>query len=124
MAGVNNYSSNNNNRYRCNRVISNPLQQRLVIVSYNLHGFNQGSHGIKEMISTLNPDAIMVQEHWLYLSNISKLNDISDDYFYFGSSAMDACLSAGPFYGRPFGGTAVIINKRLASVAMHVVSKG
>ena len=36
---------------------------RLIVISYNLHGFNQGRHGLMELISTLEPDAIMVQEH-------------------------------------------------------------
>ena len=46
--------------------------RRLVIVSYNLHGFNQGSHGIKDLVSTLMPDVIMVQEHWLTPDNLCK----------------------------------------------------
>jgi len=37
----------------------------LVAVSYNLHGFNQGSLEIKELIATVQPEIIMVQENWL-----------------------------------------------------------
>jgi hypothetical protein len=93
-----------------------------VVVSYNLHGYNQGCPGIKDIIKTLSPDVIMVQEHWLYSSNLSKLNDISSEYFYFGSSAMDDCVSVGPFYGRPFGGTAIMIKKTLTPCTANVVS--
>jgi hypothetical protein len=90
--------------------------ERLVAVSYNLHGFNQGSHGIKELIATLQPEIIMVQEHWLTTDNLFKLNSISDDYFVFGSSAMNDCISAGPLIGRPFGGTTMIISKKYVSI--------
>ena len=31
--------------------------QHLIVISYNLHGFNQGRHDIIELISTLEPDA-------------------------------------------------------------------
>ena len=34
---------------------------RIVVVSYNLHGLNQGSAGLKEMIDVLSPDVIMIQ---------------------------------------------------------------
>ena len=38
---------------------------KLVIISYNLHGLNQGKNGIDELISTVEPDFIMLQELWL-----------------------------------------------------------
>ena len=95
---------------------------RLVVVSYNLHGFNQGSHGIKDMISTFMPDIIMVQEHWLTPDNLCKLSELSNNYFVFGSSAMASCVSAGPLRGRPFGGTAIMVNKKLASVTTNLVT--
>ena len=36
---------------------------QLVILSYNLHGLNQGKHGINEIITTIEPDFIMLQDH-------------------------------------------------------------
>ena len=62
--------------------------QRFVVVSYNLHGFNQGYPGIRDLINTLSPEVIMLQEHWLYPSKLSKLNSIASDYVSCGSSAM------------------------------------
>jgi hypothetical protein len=38
---------------------------RLTVVSYNLHGLNQGAVGITELMNNLSPGIIMVQEHWL-----------------------------------------------------------
>ena len=54
--------------------------ENLCVISYNLHGLNQGAPGIKELMKTLKPDVIMMQEHWLTSDNLSKLNALSDDY--------------------------------------------
>jgi len=91
-------------------------------VSYNLHGFNQGCPGIRDLIDLLSPDIIMVQEHCLYPSNLSKLNDIDKNYVSFGSSAMSDKLGSGPFYGRPYVGTAIIIKRKLVPFALLLVS--
>jgi hypothetical protein len=102
---------------------NNITTHRLVVVSYNLHGFNQGRPGIIDLINKLGPDAIMVQEHWLTPDNLFKLSKFSDDYFVFGSSAMNACISSGPLIGRPFGGTAIIIiNKKYVSTTVNLIS--
>ena len=53
------------------------VSQHLIVISYNVHGFNK-SHGIIELISTLEPDAILVQEHWLTPDNLYKLSDLAD----------------------------------------------
>jgi len=53
---------------------------------------------------------------------MNKLNTISDDYFVCGSSAMTACVSAGPLVGRPFGGTAILINKKHLSSTVNIMS--
>jgi len=76
-----------------------------------MRGYNQGRVGILELINKLRPDVIMVQEHWLTPDNLHKLDNISTDYFIFGSSAMNERVCSGPLYGRPFGGTAMLINK-------------
>jgi exonuclease III len=102
--------------------VYNSVAHRLIVVSYNLHGFNQGFPGIRDMISDLSPDVFMIQEHWLTPDNLHKLSDISNDYFVFGSSAMSACVSAGPLRGRPFGGTALLIKKKHASATLNIVS--
>jgi len=92
-----------------------------LLCSYNLHGFNQGSLGIKELIATVQSEIIMVHELWLTTENLFKLNSLSDDYFVFGSSAtidgrLAIRLNTGPLVGRPFGGTAFIIGKKYISV--------
>ena len=98
------------------------LPPLLTVVSYNLHGFNQGSVGIKELMCKIQPDIIMTQEHWLTPDNLWKMNTLSDNYFVFGSSAMCASLAAGPLRGRPFGGTAILVNKKHISYAENIMS--
>lgn len=94
----------------------------LTVISYNLHGLNQGLTGIRDLMADIHPDVIMVQEHWLSADNLHKLSDISSDYFVYGSSAMDARLTAGPLYGRPFGGTAMLIKTNLIDVTVNVLT--
>lgn len=98
------------------------LKERLTVISYNLHGLNQGSPGISELVSSLFPDVIMIQEHWLTPDNMFKLNDLSRDYFVCGSSAMMQCVTAGPLYGRPFGGVAILIKNKFASCTVNVMN--
>ena len=103
-------------------VDENPTDHdRLVVVSYNLHGFNQGLTGIQEIINVLSPDVIFVQEHWLTPANLFKLDTVSDEYFSCGCSAMHDSVSAGPLYGRPYGGTAMLVKKQF-SLCVSVIN--
>lgn len=94
----------------------------LTVISYNLHGLNQGLPGLTYLIDKLNPDVIMIQEHWLTSDNLYKLSDISSRYFVFGSSAMDARVSAGPLMGRPFGGTAILIKNEFINATVNIIA--
>ena len=47
---------------------------KLKIVSFNMHGFNQGIHTVRNMVLSSNIDIFMLQEHWLTLSNLYKFN--------------------------------------------------
>ena len=81
------------------------------LISFNLHGYNQGIHVVGDLISDFNyPDIILVQEHWLTPDNIAKLNCF-EGYFAFATSAMLSSVEKGPLYGRPFGGVGFIINE-------------
>jgi len=59
----------------------------------------------------------LVQEHWLTPDNLQKLSEI------FGSSAMNVLVSSGPLIGRPFGGTAIIINKKHIRNSFNLISR-
>ena len=91
----------------------------LKIVSFNVHGYNQGKAAIDETISSLQPDILLLQEHWLTPANLYKL-DSFDQFFSFGRSAMESQVESGMLRGRPFGGIAILINNRLRSVTQTI----
>jgi hypothetical protein len=68
------------------------------MVSFNLHGLNQGSQAITYIINYHRPSIILLQEHWLTQANLLKL-DRFDGYFAFGSSAMDSAVALDPIFG-------------------------
>ena len=84
---------------------------KLSVVSYNVHGLNQGAPGIKHMIDLFTPDIFLIQEHWLTTDNLTKLHCLSDDYFAYGSSAMDISISSGPLHGRPYGALPLLFTR-------------
>jgi len=47
----------------------NEVVQAMLMPTGEMIGFNQGSHGIKDMVSTFMPDVIMIQEHWFTPDN-------------------------------------------------------
>ncbi len=102
---------------------TNINQQQLKIVSFNMHGYNQGSHALHELISDALslPAVFMLQEHWLTPAAMSKFDDDFPDYFCFGCSAMTERVESGMLFGRPFGGVAILTHKSLrgASRTIH-----
>ena len=100
-----------------------PAAARLVFVSYNLHGYNQGVHGVRDVISSVSPDVLFLQEHWLTPANLHKLRDVSSEYFVYASSSMEECVAQGPLQGRPFGGIATLIKNKYAAVTCNIVNR-
>ena len=43
----------------------------LKVISYNMHGFFQGCQALDDLISTDQPDVILLQEHWLTPAKLS-----------------------------------------------------
>ena len=81
-------------------------------VTYNMHGYNQGIHYIKQICSTA--DVIFIQEHWLPPCDLHRLQNISDDFICFSSSAMGNVIDRGVLVGRPSGGVAILVRSTLA----------
>jgi len=46
----------------------------LDIVSFNMHGFNQGRESVNDVIDNYNPDVFLLQEHWLTPPNLSNFD--------------------------------------------------
>jgi exonuclease III len=93
----------------------------LRVITYNLHGFNQGKVALDDMLPEFNPDILLIQEHWLTPAQLDSLV-CYEDYVVFGSSAMGSRVSSGPLYGRPFGGVAIFAHVRIAKACRQVFS--
>ena len=90
------------------------------VMSYNMHGFNQGCWTIKDIINSDHPDIILCQEHWLSPVNLQKFNESFNDYFTFGCSAMPDTIETGILIGRPFGGVMILIKNNLRTLTETV----
>ena len=77
------------------------------ILSYNLHGLNQGRPLLEDFFSAGTIDFCLIQEHWLTPHNLGALNVINQDYGCISSSAMEDQLSNDILRGRPYGGVAI-----------------
>ena len=71
--------------------MANQTLHRLSIVTYNLHGLNQGS----DLLASLrnDHDIVFVQEHWLPSFDLYRLQNIVSDNVCFASSAMDDVIA-------------------------------
>jgi len=100
----------------------NKQQNSISVISYNMHGFNQGISAVQDInSSSISPDIYILQEHWLTPSNLIKFDTIKD-YFSFGSSAMSSAVESGVIYGRPFGGVMTLIKNSLRPYTQFVFS--
>jgi exonuclease III len=90
--------------------VSSVKSKSLHIVSYNMHGFNQGSVFLENLCNIIKPDFICIQEHWLTSIKMNQILNYSKLYCGFGVSAMDRVISQSILRGRPSGGVAVLVN--------------
>ena len=95
--------------------------QSLTLVSFNMHGYNQGFSTVLDLITSLSPDVIFLQEHWLTPDKLIKLNDFPG-YFAFGSSAMCHALESGVLRERPCGGVAILVKDSLRHLITTVIA--
>jgi exonuclease III len=56
----------------------------LNIVSFNMHGFNQGIIQLKTLCNINQYEVIFLQEHWLTSDTIAQFNYFSKDYLFYG----------------------------------------
>lgn len=89
------------------------LNTTLSVISFNMHGFNQGFSMIRDLCQSNKPSIFLLQEHWLTPCNLIKFDQNYPDYFSFGSSAMTSRIESGLLSGRPFGGVLIMIRKDL-----------
>jgi len=92
----------------------------LNIVTYNLHGFAQGSSLLSQLCTTC--DIVFVQEHWLPSFKFDSLYNVCDDMVCYATSAMEDVISNGVLHGRPFGGVATFVKKSVCC-GVKLISK-
>jgi len=89
----------------------------LTLVTYNMHGYNQGFSTVNDLIKSSSVDIFLLQEHWLTPANMNKFSEMFPNYCGFGISAMAAKIESGPLIGRPFGGAIILVKNELLSAA-------
>ena len=84
------------------------------VISFNMHGYNQGSHTVRDLMLSMKPDVFLLQEHWLTPMKLSSFDNDFSQYMCFGSSAMSSCVESGVLRGRPFGGVMTLVSRKLS----------
>ena len=80
------------------------------VVTYNCRGLTASLHDIEKLCAMYH--IIFLQETWLAKQTLDKLtDDISDNHFACGTAEVD--YTKGITSGRPYGGTAILWNKKL-----------
>ena len=101
-------------------LISNSSRLQLKLVSFNMHGFNQGSSVLHELIDGESPDLFLLQEHWMTPANMYKFDEEFPYYSSFGRSAMTDRVKSGMLIDRPFGGVIILIHKRIRDTVQTI----
>jgi len=83
------------------------------VISYNLHGWNQGQPLLTDLCHLNKASVIFLQETWLTPDNMSKVLNLSCNYTSFSVSAMENVLGQLVLKGRLFGGVSILVQKRL-----------
>jgi len=87
----------------------------LQIVSYNLHGLNQGRSLLTELCNS-SAQIIFIQQHWQTPSSIDKILCFSQNSVGFGIFAMERVVTLSILKCWPHGGVAILINKSLGKL--------
>jgi len=83
--------------------------EELSVVTYNCRGLTASLHDIEQLRALYQ--IIFLQETWLAKQTLDKLTDVSDNHFACGTAEVD--YTKGITSGRPYGGTAILWNKKL-----------
>ena len=50
------------------------------VISFNMHGYNQGSHTVRDLMLSMKPDVFLLQEHWLTPMKLSGFDNVFSQY--------------------------------------------
>lgn len=97
------------------------MMEMLRVMSVNCHGFNLSTaQYLRRFADSI--DVILLQETWLCDANCCRVYDAFSDFIVFHSSAMESRFATGISVGQPYGGTAVLVHKRLGSFTHRIVT--
>ena len=95
----------------------NTTKTNLFVVSYNMHGYNQGVVALRELIQSNPPHVILLQETWLTPTNLDRFSHDFPGFFAFGCSALSDRVSSGPLFSRPYGGMMILLRNDIVPVS-------
>jgi len=93
-----------------NRVMA-AANRKFRLATFNCRSVKSSVNEVKELCN--NFDVVMLQEHWLMPHELSMLSAVHTDFLAVAKSAVD--ISSHILIGRPYGGTAILYRKDLAS---------
>jgi len=85
--------------------------EELSVVTYNCRGLTASLHDIEQLCVMYR--IIFLQETWLAKQTLDKLTDISDNH---ACGIAEVNYPKGITSGRPYGGTAILQNKKLNDI--------
>jgi exonuclease III len=94
----------------------------LSVITFNMHGFNQGCTALHDLCESYIYDVIFIQEHWLSPAVLNKILNFNARYVGFGISAMESAVTVGPLRGRPFGGTTILVKEELSKTCSDILT--
>ena len=93
----------------------------LTVLSLNCHGFDIGTSLYLHSVAS-DMDITLLQETWLCDATCFRLNYAFGSFTVYHSSVVEQKFAMGVSSGRPFGGTAVLVNKRLSKQTFQLVT--
>jgi len=91
------------------------LTMSSTVISYNLHGFNQGKHLLNHYCTRGTDDILFIQEHWLSPDSLNNIDSVCPGYYAFSVSSLESSVSSGLLRGRPYGGLATLVKNNYRS---------
>src|ERR1043165_1643321 len=106
----------------CNTFSSDLISSSIKMVTFNMHGYNQGALQLQELCDTLEFDLILLNEIWLVPALMHKILNFHNSYKCYGRSAMENLVSTGLLKGRPYGGCAILVRNSFVNLVSNIIT--
>ena len=94
------------------------MEDKIRICTYNCRSVRNSQNDVYALCNTR--DLVLLQEHWLLPHELTYLSSLHPDFYAIGCSAVN--VTDNVLKGRPYGGTAILYNKKLANAIKPVDS--